>query len=339
MNGRAWVKYDLRPNKAMERYLFVELLRMLGTEWPISDYSYYGLGGCGFEDFRLIHLQLGISRMFSFEKDEDTYKRQKFNKPFKCIKICNKDTGHFVDEAEKYKVGEKSSIIWLDYDEANKRMDQIQELRRLIPKLKEKDVVKITLNANPRTLFDSQYFACDNSGPKESLSDKEVRERRLERYKRDIEQRYRRSSLSEEDMKVANFPKVLLYALRIVAEEASKETGRKIEPVASFLYNDLWHQMLTFTGIVKSDTAPTETLPSPVLNWEFRMKAWESYNHIVLPEFTTKEKILIDSLLPLKSINNAMKTIKKHKLPFSEKQIEEYSKCYRQYPDFRQILL
>jgi hypothetical protein len=55
------VSYNLRPNKFVERQLFVELLTKICRQ-PPSKYAYISLGGPQLEDHRLMHRRLAVCR-------------------------------------------------------------------------------------------------------------------------------------------------------------------------------------------------------------------------------------------------------------------------------------
>lgn len=56
MSG-ASIPYHLRPNKAIDRYAFLELLSKVDRyiDCDISQYKYVGFGGHSLEDFKYIH--------------------------------------------------------------------------------------------------------------------------------------------------------------------------------------------------------------------------------------------------------------------------------------------
>ena len=57
------INYELRPNKNVERKLFMEMFRRLEKRLNIQDdYRYIGLGGLWFSDFSMIHRMLGTHR-------------------------------------------------------------------------------------------------------------------------------------------------------------------------------------------------------------------------------------------------------------------------------------
>ena len=88
--------YHLRPNKSIDRSLFVQTLIGLSRELPISDYKYTGFGSYLFDDFKLLHDTLNISNMVSLEKDEVEFQRAVYNAPYGCISIQNTDSTQYI---------------------------------------------------------------------------------------------------------------------------------------------------------------------------------------------------------------------------------------------------
>src|SRR5258708_1078485 len=81
--------YHLRPHKAVDRLLFVEILQRLPalTGVAIGRYTYYGLGGPFLDDCRALHQAFPDTRLVSFEKNAQTFKRQQFHKPTKAVTL------------------------------------------------------------------------------------------------------------------------------------------------------------------------------------------------------------------------------------------------------------
>ena len=65
--------YHLRPNKAVDRLVFLEILRVLELlVSSLDEYTYIGFGGPYLEDFRLIAQMFPTLEMISIEEDEET---------------------------------------------------------------------------------------------------------------------------------------------------------------------------------------------------------------------------------------------------------------------------
>ena len=67
MSKASSVAYRLRPNKAVDRELFVSLLGRLAAALKIENQRYVGLGGAFLEEFRLLHARTGIVDMVCVE--------------------------------------------------------------------------------------------------------------------------------------------------------------------------------------------------------------------------------------------------------------------------------
>jgi hypothetical protein len=124
------VPYHLRPNKHVERLLFVELLEHFDRWRRVSDAAYVSLGGRLLEDQKLIHDRFGTTHLMSLESDEITYKRQVFNVPLGLISCAHRSTGQFVEEFDVITAawGEVNRIIWFDYASATGRQGAARTL-------------------------------------------------------------------------------------------------------------------------------------------------------------------------------------------------------------------
>lgn len=79
--------YHLRHNKAVDRFLFIDLISKINevSNGAIASYTYHSLGGPFLEDFKLMHHYFPLINMVCIEKDLETHKRQKFNCPIKIF--------------------------------------------------------------------------------------------------------------------------------------------------------------------------------------------------------------------------------------------------------------
>ena len=81
--------YHLRPNKYVDRCLFVNVLERLNSQVKLQKHRYIGFGSYLFDDFKLLHDRLNIGTMISLESDSTIFNRAKFNAPYKCISVIN----------------------------------------------------------------------------------------------------------------------------------------------------------------------------------------------------------------------------------------------------------
>jgi hypothetical protein len=90
--------YHLRLNKAVDRFLLIELLRKLDERLPIAftkESVYCGFGGPYLEDIRLFHEYFPNMKLYSIEKDEELHKRQLFHKPCNKVELQKLNTMNF----------------------------------------------------------------------------------------------------------------------------------------------------------------------------------------------------------------------------------------------------
>jgi hypothetical protein len=281
MSSGGSIPYHLRQNKAIERNLFVDLLNRIGRYANISAYTYIGFGGPFLEDFKHLHSSLRICNMVSLEIEEDVFYRQTFNQPISCVSLRHESSGKFIAEHDFT----DPTIVWLDY--ATPELgSQLTETHRLVEKLGHGDVFKVTLNANPQTL-----------GTKAGVPLHEYRAGEAIKRMGD----YGPAVVSEDDVKNANYPKLLLGALLSAARQGIKSTpGHYVQPLTAFVYTD-GTQMLTFTGIVLSKDQTEKFMDATRLaHWKFENTAAITPLEISVPAFSVKERLHVESLLPQK---------------------------------------
>ena len=104
--------YRLRPNKAVERFLFVEAVQRMANLKDLSEYTYYGFGGPFLEDFRILNDFFTELGLVSIEEKEEIIKRQQFHLPSRRIKLRHVPFRSFLGS---YTPGGEKSIFWLDY--------------------------------------------------------------------------------------------------------------------------------------------------------------------------------------------------------------------------------
>jgi hypothetical protein len=247
MSG-ADVAYRLRPNKTVDRELFMELLAYIDRFTPIRNHLYIGFGGPSLEDFRLIHSRLGILGLISLESDETVYNRQQFNKPFSCVKLRHLDSGSFVTNYESEMLAlefdpNANIIVWLDYAIPGELRQQFEEVTQLLGKLKTGDVVRITLNANPLTLHDV------------ILREPEAtRLARLAELKKRIGE-FLPNDIDANPMTNKSYASVLARAMHVAIFEVMRSNPENsLQLLSAFRYSDSSHQMITLTSIMLPDS-------------------------------------------------------------------------------------
>lgn len=328
------VAYHLRPNKFVERYLFVELLQVIKGERSPDEFIYISLGGPQLEDQRLIHRRLGITKLFSIEESPPVYDRQLFNQRPSYIQCRNESTADFIGNFDQFtsEHPEESYVVWFDYSSPRERRDQLVEFQTLLGKLGEGDILKITMNASAHTL--------GTRGDLESWA--EVNERRQTKIQAQLETFLPQSLPAE--ISNRNLPTILLQAAK--AASLSALDGRpKLLPIllAAFVYKDAFHQMLTITvRIARGLDAEQVRLDLASKSWDYMPQRWTDWTRIAVPDLTAKERLHIEQLL----FSDDMKSIH-DKLPFwlaedeeeSLSLLKDYAIHCTRYPSYLRVAL
>lgn len=325
--------YHLRPNKAIDRNLFIALLERIGRVRNISAYEYIGFGGPMLEDYKALHAALRINRMHSIERNPETFKRQKFNRPASFIKLHQVESGEFF---RTHQFNDKGTIVWLDYTEAKELKTQLDEFVSLAASLDCHDVIKITLNASVSKL------GAENEPPQNRAAS------RL-KVLRDRIENYAPEDLSPADMQTAAYPKTLQRCVhQAITSLPNREGGRYFQILSSFVYAD-GQQMLTITGIVFKTPAEKARADffrqARLAHWPFVNMDWSAPQVIAVPSLTAKERMRLDEVLPTTRGNDQRRQarLERH-LGFqpsdtNEMALAHYAQYYRHYPHFSRVVL
>lgn len=323
MGGEA-VAYHLRPNKAIDRGLFIDLLSRVGRCYNISDYTYYGFGGPFMEDFRALHAALRIRSMCSIERDAVVQARQRFNCPLSDVKFELADSSEFLTTFSP----SDPSIVWLDFTDPGELKQQLDDSRNLISKLSAGDIFKITLNARVASLLEKQNLNEEQL----KLLRKQVFEGRAAEYLPD--------GFSADDFRPDRYADLLLKSLLVAVHRGIfASTGLFVQPLTAFTYGD-GEQMLTAVGIVLKESEKESFLQKSRLeHWEFSELGWERAQKISVPVLSTKERLVLESLLPKADhaeFENALgKAIGRNGIELSS--IKSFARYYRIYPHYGRI--
>lgn len=343
MSGSS-IAYHLRKNKAVDRNLFIEFLGIFNTQKNLKTYRYVSLGGPFLEDLKQIHSQLGLVDLVSLEEDESVIDRQRYNLPYSCIECKNMNSANYIDTND---FSDKPYIIWLDYADAKKRPHQLLEIESILKRLKPYDILKITMNANPETLFNKDFTYDQKSKKDVRITNDQKAVERLKKIQSTIKKEYLPSDLKSSDLETSNFPMTLSRIIHKVTNEALHTHNITAHPILSFNYNDASHQMYTLTLILlpkKSDS--TESLKinqfiDLIKQWEVSTLEWGQSKEINLPDLTAKEKFFFDEKLPCQTAQQIadelpFKFSKKDKINL--KQINSYKLFYRSISHFTKVV-
>ena len=323
--------YHLRPNKAIDRNLFIAILERVGRVRNISGYEYIGFGGPMLEDYKALHAALRISRMHSIERDENTYRRQRFNRPASFVTLHNLHSDEFFRQHEFHEGG---SVVWLDYTDSQLR-SQLDEFASVVSKLDCYDVVKVTLNANPANLGSEELKAHERPQARIATLMDRIGS-------------YAPPDLVAADMEAPRYPRTLQRCVKnAVGHLAARAGGRYFQILSSFVYAD-GQQMLTITGIVFKSPALAACADfmqrARLKSWPFANLDWLPPKQIAVPALTAKERMHLDGVLPFQRGDDAAWQARlKRRLGYScgssTEDLAHYARYYRAYPHFSRIVL
>ena len=328
MSNGSSIPYQLRPNKAVDRELFLSLLGRIAAELELENYQYIGLGGPFLEDFRLIHARLGVNDMVCIEHEEAVHKRQEFNRPVEGIQCVHNTLEDYIDSTDF----DKRTLIWFDYTDPRKITEKIERFARTIEEVQDGSMLRITLNANPSSLGspDPKDITTE-AGPIEERSSgkKNMHEWRLEQFQKRMGNLLP-NDLKPEDMKFKNFGKSVLRSLYLAVEkEMLSNAKRKIFWLLATHYAD-GQPMVTATLIVVE--AEDNTIEGLVNNWEFYSTP-ENPLILDMPALSTLERLRMES-------SDDARTVLGFDLPKSdmgEDPFEAFKSFYRVFPHFSRV--
>ncbi|WP_425079720.1 O-methyltransferase [Ruegeria denitrificans] len=329
MSGSS-IPYRLRPNKFIDREIFVDLINHLVPQRGASKYVYISMGGQHLVDHSVVYRRAGISNLYSFDFEEEVVLRQNFNKPIDtvyCEAIKSEQLAGRLDEIMARFEGSENVIVWLDYTSPSERLEQLQEVEAVAKRLQPGDILRATFNTNIGSLDEGGNSAAwkeaGSSGPGEY---------RCERLRTQIGE-YLPTEMKE--VGDSEFPAAMSEATSIALSKASLESaaGLVFRPVLLTTYKD-GQRMTTATVIVDNDEHPFR---SDSQTWQFLPSGWTDILEISAPDLSTREKFRIDQELS----NSSHQIHAAFGFPLSEnaaksiRAIESYKKLRRYYPAFQ----
>lgn len=331
MAASSSLPYRLRPNKAVDRELFLSLLMRLTPTLALEKYHYVGLGGPFLEDFRLVHGRLGIAKMTCIETEEQVHLRQAFNRPIASVECIHKTLEDYLDETDF----DTPAIIWFDYTEPKGITTQIERFARTVGTVPLGSILRVTLNANPASLGkpDPKELSVELEGEvsEDRALKPTIQEWRLARMKERLGALFP-SGLTAEGMTLKMYGPSLLRALKLAVDnEVLSFRDRRIVWALATHYAD-GQAMVTAALVVapKDDTS----IEDVVKGWEFYTTT-DAPHRLDLPALSTLERLTMES-------NDDAKTKLGFELPTSDmgtNPYEVFKKFYRIYPHFSRVEL
>jgi len=264
--------YHLRLNKAIDRFIFIEVIKKLEKLSDLSEYTYFSLGGPYLEDFRLLNEFCPEIGMVSIEESPETYKRQKFHKPCKTLRL---EVSKFSSFLAEYDSNDKKSVFWLDYTKLN--LEVLEDFKVALEQVATNSIVKITLQAMP-----GDY--------KDPIKAEDFRK---------VFSAFLADPAANPPLLLDDFLIMLRDMVQIATEQALPATGSMMfQPLTSFHYAD-GATMFTLTGIV-CQRVDQKKIRNLFKNWHWANLDWGKPKLINIPFLSTKERLHLQKHLPLK---------------------------------------
>ena len=302
--------YHLRVNKAVDRFMLVEILEILKRYCKMSDYTYYGFGGPFLEDCKLVYDRCPEVRIVSIERDEQTFERQKFHRFSKNLNLIQDDFSNFL---EKFS-GDTGEIFWLDY--TDRGLVRFKEFQSILGKVSDNSVVKITIRAE-RGRQKVQDFQ--------------------QQYSKIVPRRIQRIDMKDS----TRFGKLLQDMFRTSSIHVLPEAGKRVfQLLSSFYYKDST-QMLSITGIVCKKDRVSE-IREWFKNWKFANLDWGAPCQINVPTLSVKERFHLEEHMPTSDATGyTLSQVLGYKIDECSEHIEkmkQYEEFHQYYPYFARVL-
>jgi hypothetical protein len=318
--------YHMRINKAADRFSLIEIIKRLPKlKNNLDEYTYYGFGGPFLEDMRLIYEFYPEIRMISFEEIRKVFLRQKFHIPCgpEQLTLENCNVTNFIDNLEST---DEKSIFWLDYTDLD--LICFTDFEKLLNKLSQGSVIKITIRADPR-----DYWII----PK-NIENRRQKSRMIENFRRIFGEYLPRPS-AVPSWKSEDFAYLLQEMMQIVVQNSLSAdiTNLTFYPISSFYYSDsTW--MFSITGIIWPRT-DFEAVEDAFKDWEFKNLVWNRPIHIDIPNLSTKERLHLQKHLPRERprgpvLRAEMGHLIDEDIIRTEYALEQYAAFHRYFPYF-----
>ena len=281
--GNVW--YQMRPNKFVDRRLFVEFLTRCVPVLGADKYIYTSMGGSHLVDHYAVYQQVGIKSLFSFDREQASIARQLINQPIDsciCERMDSNELAGKIPSLLEIFDGTTNVVAWLDYTSAD-RFQQLSEFENVLSELAPGDVCRITINADPRNIGgDGEKWRREKFKSPGAYRANKLRTALGRYYDSDLKE------VAEEAV-----PAALSHAIQIAASRASLTAGDvAFAPVLLTTYKD-GQRMFSATVYAHREGA----MPPSILNWEYLPTDWDDVLSIDVPELSTREKIAIDDCL------------------------------------------
>jgi len=327
------INYLLRPNKQIERKIFIEIIRSLEHKFNINieNSTYIGMGSIYYYDFLLFHKYLKIRNLISIDDKTQFKERFKFNLPYDYIDFFNLKTTEFLSTKFKKmssdsKIDESIYLIWFDYDsklitkiENIKRKEfiidpsKVDDIRIIINKCSENDIFILTVDVDYR---DSFFLTT------------ELRQTFIETFEKYLSKKYRNIN----NIIIENLANIIQDVIINIIRSEEKYNKFKFKKLFSFEYKDT-KKMYTLGGIFHS-----KNIKRKMRDINYTNLNEDEIIKIYVPNLTYKEKITLDSMVKnlseLINLDNNDEIYERLGFEIDRDELKNYLEYYKYYPQY-----
>ena len=301
------VNFVLRPAKAAERRMIVEVCSRLGSFSNLLGFRYIGLGSPFFNDFALFHRRYGMRNLICIERELQDQNRFLFNRPFDCIQMY---WGESTDVLPRMQWTGIPTIVWMDYDDPINE-EILSDLGTIISQVEPGSMVLFTIQSVGKAFKSEKRSAFE--GLQDAIAD------------------FIPIDATPTDMRGKTFQRLIQ---RIVTNELHRKLTLRNSGVPSqseVRYKQLFNmtyadgvRMTTIGGMIYRADQEQQVTDCTFSDFGFLTDS-ESPHEIELPVLTYKELSKLSSKLPYGNPDLSF---------LSQKEIDAYRKLYRYYPTF-----
>lgn len=333
--------YHLRPNKAIDRFIFLELLRTLELRQPLREHTYVGLGGPFLEDFRLLSQQFPLMALICVEQDGETLKRQKFHMCSSNMQCIRSSLGDFV--ATRFPT-DLPVVVWADYTDMSREF--LGEVADISRKAVPGSLLRFTVRAESPVYKRLNLSTLSRYPPLVPPQRKAEFERVKNNFSTDMAVdgiAFPAEWFQWSDFSLDGFPQLLARMIRTVTE-GSCTTPKTFLPLHTVKYSD-GTIMLSITGLIclegERDSLARHFREHCVLC----SADADAVDEIDVPSLTTKERLHLEGILPTANANGKACVRRLGYLiegsgseNASRRKMEQFERYYRLYPYFGKIV-
>lgn len=322
--------YHLRPNKAVDRALLLEVIGRLQSWCLPKSLTYYGLGGPFLDDVRLISQRFPTMKFVSIECNGDTHRRQRFHRSTKNVRLVNESVESYLKH--KFRSGARC-VFWLDYTKF--RPAQIEEFKAVLGLVGTPSIVKVTVRAQFDDPVDTE------AGCLRPAEAAEIHQAWME----DLQQRfndYLPRELKRADLRRPETATLVQEMLQIAAQSVLPTGGGVVfQLVHSCTYADGPTQMLSVTGVV-CDITDRDEIARGFRDWAHANTDWGAPHPIDVPDLSVKERLYLEKHLPAKvTAVRALQRALGYKIDktadSSMRKLQQYQEFHAYYPLFSKV--